>query len=474
MAVGVENIMRIKSLLISLFLLLTLSGFSAEAVMVDGIAYQRIYSTSRGGYVCYITARPDGLKYEGDIVIPEYVNLDGTNCPIVGVGDDAFKDCKELASITFLGVLDWIGNRAFMGCTNLNEFTIPPCYSNTAYEGLIDIGHSAFWGCHLTKLTSKIGVPPRYNCNNPSYFSTSYYYVTADWFGHDLDDRWYYDNYVLKIPITLYVPAGSLGAYRKKSEDRSEWGNISWGSGSDDCWGNLIGYSIKEIVEEGVDEDDPVPGLYNRIDELKPIYDEKERLVRDYSMRAYYFLLNTLYIIAENEGRDVTPLQQQLEASFEKEVAYGWREGYGDGEFEYKLIPSLKKTKDAIWSFIADATEKLEQLQAKRIAYYEARQAGNDKTAEELKSEINTAASEIEELLNGAALALEAFKEEQIQQETNEFFESFRTLITAVPTVKADGRLSNSPWYNINGQRMSGTPSTKGLYVRDGKKVIVK
>jgi hypothetical protein len=29
-------------------------------------------------------------------------------------------------------------------------------------------------------------------------------------------------------------------------------------------------------------------------------------------------------------------------------------------------------------------------------------------------------------------------------------------------------------WYSISGQKLSGKPTAKGIYIRDGKKIIVK
>ena len=33
---------------------------------------------------------------------------------------------------------------------------------------------------------------------------------------------------------------------------------------------------------------------------------------------------------------------------------------------------------------------------------------------------------------------------------------------------------SNGEWYNMNGQKLNGIPATKGLYIMNGKKVVVK
>jgi hypothetical protein len=43
----------------------------------------------------------------------------------------------------------------------------------------------------------------------------------------------------------------------------------------------------------------------------------------------------------------------------------------------------------------------------------------------------------------------------------------------AVNDITADNAPADSPWFNIHGQQVS-KPSTPGLYINNGKKVIVK
>ena len=44
---------------------------------------------------------------------------------------------------------------------------------------------------------------------------------------------------------------------------------------------------------------------------------------------------------------------------------------------------------------------------------------------------------------------------------------------TAIPKVNPDAD-AGSPFYSLNGQRLSGTPTQPGVYVRAGKKVMVR
>jgi hypothetical protein len=45
--------------------------------------------------------------------------------------------------------------------------------------------------------------------------------------------------------------------------------------------------------------------------------------------------------------------------------------------------------------------------------------------------------------------------------------------ITGIDAIDADKARSNE-WYNLNGQKLNGKPSTPGIYINGGKKVIVR
>ena len=45
---------------------------------------------------------------------------------------------------------------------------------------------------------------------------------------------------------------------------------------------------------------------------------------------------------------------------------------------------------------------------------------------------------------------------------------------TGIETVGAAASEGSGVWYGLNGQQYGGKPSAKGIYVNNGKKVIVK
>ena len=44
---------------------------------------------------------------------------------------------------------------------------------------------------------------------------------------------------------------------------------------------------------------------------------------------------------------------------------------------------------------------------------------------------------------------------------------------TAISTIATDSKVDNN-WYNIQGQKLNGKPSVPGIYINDGRKVVIK
>lgn len=69
-------------------------------------------------------------KNVDELVIPAEVSV---------LGEECFRDCTSLVSITFEGRMERISSGAFYGCTALEEIVWP--------QGLTEIGNYAFWHC---------------------------------------------------------------------------------------------------------------------------------------------------------------------------------------------------------------------------------------------------------------------------------------------------------------------------------------
>ena len=130
----------------------TFAGWATEpggvAVFDDGATVSALLS----GTVLYATWQEGTFEYEiaadgtavvtgasettsGFLSIPP--RLDGH--VVSGIGDEAFRDCSWLVSLSIPSTVGFLGISAFQGCSELTSVTIPDSVTN--------VGQSAFYGC---------------------------------------------------------------------------------------------------------------------------------------------------------------------------------------------------------------------------------------------------------------------------------------------------------------------------------------
>ncbi len=129
------------------------------------------YSTWFGkAYVeCENSADDYANNYSGltTVTIPDKVEYDGDEYPVVGISREAFKNCTSLTTITFPNSLQQIEEAAFYGCSNLKSVVIPNSETNlresifqnctslesvTLPSSITEIPSAIFGGC--TSLTT--------------------------------------------------------------------------------------------------------------------------------------------------------------------------------------------------------------------------------------------------------------------------------------------------------------------------------
>ena len=154
----------------------------ASDTQVDGIWYDFDSSTKTAS----VTYRGDYSsrynEYFGEVIIPENVTYNGTTYSVTSIGNDAFRDCSSLTSVTIPHSVTSIGRCAFYDCSSLTSVTIPNSVTNIgdwAFRGcssltsvtipnsVTSIGNYAFHDC--SSLTS-----PLYNAHCFAYMPTSY------------------------------------------------------------------------------------------------------------------------------------------------------------------------------------------------------------------------------------------------------------------------------------------------------------
>ena len=135
-----------KKFLLSFLLLLAAVPLWAHDFEVDGIYYLDQYNNTV--IVTYAGSSYSAIKgeYTGSVVIPKSVTYKGIIYSVISIGDEAFRGCTGLTSVTIPNSVTSIDARAFYGCSGLTSVTIPNSVTS------IDAG--AFSGCSgLTSVT---------------------------------------------------------------------------------------------------------------------------------------------------------------------------------------------------------------------------------------------------------------------------------------------------------------------------------
>ena len=114
---------------------------SAYDFSIDGICYNVVSKTR---LAVEVTFRSNEYKsYAGEITLPETVQWNNQTYTVERIGNNAFKRCVNLESITLPEGLRTIGSDAFYSCTGLRTIIIP--------DSVKSIGMGSFGDC--SKLT---------------------------------------------------------------------------------------------------------------------------------------------------------------------------------------------------------------------------------------------------------------------------------------------------------------------------------
>ena len=152
---------------------------------------------------------PNSVTSIGAVAFYECYGLTSVTIPnsVTNIAEHAFYGCTDLTSVTIPNSVTSIGSSAFYGCSGLTSVTIP--------NSVTSIGDGAFWQCSgLTSVTignsvTSIGMQAFDGCTGLT--SVTNYASTPQNLGSNV---W---NGVNKS-IPLYVPAGSVSAYKSANQ----------------------------------------------------------------------------------------------------------------------------------------------------------------------------------------------------------------------------------------------------------------
>ena len=159
-------------------------AYDFEAKNADGVAiYYNLINDGTEAEVTYST-NVWTASYFDEVNIPETVEYNGKTLSVKSIGESAFMRCSNLTSVTIPESVNSIGNDAFWNCSSLTSITIPEgvtsigkdaignCSSLTSVtipSSVTSIGNLAFAGCSgLTSITVDKSNPTydsRENCN---------------------------------------------------------------------------------------------------------------------------------------------------------------------------------------------------------------------------------------------------------------------------------------------------------------------
>ena len=162
----------------------------------DGIAYE----ITNAADMEVVVGKSD---YSDEVVIPETVSYNDGVYVVLGIDDEAFKNCTQLTSVSISRYITEIGNGVFINCTSLQNVLLP--------DKLESIGQQAFYGCkglkNFTIPASVSSIGQEAFAYSSGLESIMAYPIVPPVCGEKAF------NGVSKYLCKLYVPRGSKSAY---------------------------------------------------------------------------------------------------------------------------------------------------------------------------------------------------------------------------------------------------------------------
>ena len=123
-------------------LLFNLAALSIKGADIDDLTWE----INEDDTVSIIDCKEDAT---GDLIIPDVID----RRIVTSIGDQAFRNCTSLTSVTIPDNVTSIGERTFRGCHNLTSITIG--------NGVTSIGINAFQSCTSLKSVTFLGDAPK-------------------------------------------------------------------------------------------------------------------------------------------------------------------------------------------------------------------------------------------------------------------------------------------------------------------------
>ncbi len=461
----------IKTILlaVALFSSSMVHAFDFLALNEDGvIIYYSILSSKER--TCSVAR--DRAGYSDTIRIPERVSFNSVEFQVVGIDANAFGACFDLTSVEIPETVTIIGQGAFSNCHNLASITIPSgvsiispgafsaCYSLTSItipDGVTSIGNNAFGNCtNLTSMTipdnvTSIGQYAFYNCTG----------LTS---------------------VTIPDNVTSIGQYAF--------------SGCTGLTSVTIGKSVQTMGDYAFDGCNALKEVTSRIENPFAIsshcFPEKVRnsallkvpkgTLAKYQSTRYWMTFSN--IIEESTAYRSLKLSDDLQLfSYSENLDFSGCQsqkvytvcGFKPETSEVIMMP-VTNVPAGTGVLIKGGTETFYPIVCDQSSSFYSNLLVGSLTATSLTDGYVLKGDCFERVdvpttiaANSAYLTLPA-SAQGVKRLTLKFLDE----TTDIDLVKDDMPQGDSHWYSLQGTRLNGTPSTPGIYIRNGKKVWVK
>ena len=356
---------------------------------------------------------PESVTLIGDWAFSDCSGLTSINIPegVTSIGYGAFYRCSGLTSITIPEGVTSIGKETFWNCSRLTSITIP--------KSVTSIGNEAFQGCSsLTSVTipesvTSIGRSAFYDCESlTSVLCKSKKPASCE-------------GYLFPSPKPrLIIPVGSEEAYASAT-----------------VWEDFTNRSVFKTFEHAVTTFADAEKI--DLDNAYQVGDEKTfAAAATKDLKAYQFTGSVVDgTIDGTEVKGIVPAGTGLLMTGTKGATYVFPLTSGDATADVSGNKLVGVTKDTDLSTLADGNT--------HYVY--------DNDGFQLQSTGTIAANE-------AYLSLPTAGTDKIYVSLGG--------ATGIKGIAADNE-DNGAWYTLDGVKVNEKPTAKGLYIHNGKKVIV-
>ena len=356
---------------------------------------------------------PESVTLIGDWAFSDCSGLTSINIPegVTSIGYGAFYRCSGLTSITIPEGVTSIGKETFWNCSRLTSITIP--------KSVTSIGNEAFQGCSsLTSVTipesvTSIGRSAFYDCESlTSVLCKSKKPASCE-------------GYLFPSPKPrLIIPVGSEEAYASAT-----------------VWEDFTNRSVFKTFEHAVTTFADAEKI--DLDNAYQVGDEKTfAAAATKDLKAYQFTGSVVDgTIDGTEVKGIVPAGTGLLMTGTEGATYVFPLTSGDATADVSGNKLVGVTKDTDLSTLTDGNS--------HYVY--------DNDGFKLQSTGTIAA-------NKAYLSLPS-------SDTDKIYVSLGGA-TGIKGIAADNE-DNGAWYTLDGVKVNEKPTAKGLYIHNGKKVVV-